>query len=80
MGLVIPWSLTLAVVDAFSIFVKRPPRQVAIMSVVTIGDWVCTSKDSFLSLQLNTEISYVLINNRITGPFISIAGCSVLSS
>lgn len=46
MGLVIPWSLTLAVVDAFSIFVKRPPRQVAIMSVVTIGDWVL----SFLSL------------------------------
>lgn len=45
MGLVIPWSLTLAVVDAFSIFVKRPPRQVAIMSVVTIGDWVCTSLD-----------------------------------
>ncbi|KAL8117543.1 CASP-like protein 5C3 [Apium graveolens] len=46
MGLVIPWSLTLAVVDAFSIFVKRPPRQVAIMSVVAVGDWVL----SFLSL------------------------------
>lgn len=54
MGLVIPWSLTLAVVDAFSIFVKPTPRQVAIMSVVTIGDWVCTSIDSFISLQLIT--------------------------
>lgn len=54
MGLVIPWSLTLAVVDAFSIFVKQPPRQVAIMLVVTIGDWVCTSIYVFISLQVIT--------------------------
>ncbi|KAI3665760.1 hypothetical protein L6452_44390 [Arctium lappa] len=45
-GLVIPWSLTLAMVDAFSMFVKRQSRQVQIVSVIVIGDWVL----SFLSL------------------------------
>ncbi|KAK3015361.1 hypothetical protein RJ639_005633 [Escallonia herrerae] len=46
MGLVIPWSLTLAMVDGFSVFVKRPTRQAGIMSIIVIGDWVL----SFLSL------------------------------
>ncbi|XP_059645223.1 CASP-like protein 5C1 [Cornus florida] len=46
MGLVIPWSLTLALVDAYSIFVRRPARQPGIISIIVIGDWVL----SFLSL------------------------------
>ncbi|XP_009759928.1 CASP-like protein ARALYDRAFT_485429 [Nicotiana tabacum] len=46
MGLVISWSLTLAMVDAFSVFIKRPSRQPGIISVVVLGDWVL----SFLSL------------------------------
>ncbi|KAA8547288.1 hypothetical protein F0562_003848 [Nyssa sinensis] len=46
MGLMIPWSLTLALVDAYSVFVKRPSRQPGIMSIVVVGDWVL----SFLSL------------------------------
>ncbi|XP_071730981.1 CASP-like protein 5C1 [Rutidosis leptorrhynchoides] len=45
-GLTIPWSLTLAMVDAFSVFVKRPSRQAQIVSIIVIGDWVL----SFLSL------------------------------
>ncbi|KAI3726240.1 hypothetical protein L1987_66037 [Smallanthus sonchifolius] len=45
-GLTIPWSLTLAMVDAFSVFVKRPSRQVQIVFIIVIGDWVL----SFLSL------------------------------
>ncbi|CAI9263371.1 CASP-like protein 5C1 [Lactuca sativa] len=45
-GLTIPWSLTLAMVDAFSVFVKRPSRQIQIVSIIVIGDWVL----SFLSL------------------------------
>ncbi|MFS7974070.1 putative casparian strip membrane protein [Helianthus anomalus] len=45
-GLTIPWSLTLAMVDAFSVFVKRPSRQLQIVSIIVIGDWVL----SFLSL------------------------------
>ncbi|KAL6338476.1 hypothetical protein AAG906_020569 [Vitis piasezkii] len=46
MGLVIPWSLTLSLVDAYSVFVKCPLHQPGIMLVVIIGDWVL----SFLSL------------------------------
>nr|XP_043617357.1 CASP-like protein 5C3 isoform X2 [Erigeron canadensis] len=45
-GLTIPWSLTLAMVDAFSVFLKRPSRQLLIVSIICIGDWVL----SFLSL------------------------------
>ncbi|XP_059623750.1 CASP-like protein 5C1 [Cornus florida] len=46
MALLIPWSITLALVDAYSLFVKRPSRQPGIMSIIVIGDWVL----SFLSL------------------------------
>nr|XP_043608796.1 CASP-like protein 5C1 [Erigeron canadensis] len=46
-GLVIPWSLTLAMVDAFSLFVKRQSCcQAQIVLVIVIGDWIL----SFLSL------------------------------
>ncbi|KAI3503162.1 hypothetical protein L1887_31599 [Cichorium endivia] len=45
-GLMIPWSLTLAMVDAFSVFVKRPSRQLQMVAVIVIGDWIL----SFLSL------------------------------
>ncbi|KAF5451386.1 hypothetical protein F2P56_026499 [Juglans regia] len=40
MGLVIPWSLTLLAVDAFSVFIRRLPRQPRIISVVIVGDLV----------------------------------------
>ncbi|KAL6993660.1 hypothetical protein U1Q18_011772 [Sarracenia purpurea var. burkii] len=46
MGLVIPWSLMLALVDAYSVFFKRPSCQPGVMSVIVVGDWVL----SFLSL------------------------------
>ncbi|GAA0186896.1 hypothetical protein Leryth_022516 [Lithospermum erythrorhizon] len=46
MGLVVPWSLTLAFVDAFSVLVKRPPCRKGTLSIIVIGDWVL----SFLSL------------------------------
>lgn len=46
MGLLIPWSLTLTIVDAYSILVKCPPRQPGIMLIVVVGDLVL----SFLSL------------------------------
>ncbi|KAF7136427.1 hypothetical protein RHSIM_Rhsim08G0109900 [Rhododendron simsii] len=42
MGLVTPWSLTLALVDVYSVFFKRPSRQPGVMSVIVVGDWVCT--------------------------------------
>ncbi|CAO2828287.1 unnamed protein product [Amaranthus hypochondriacus] len=46
MGLVIPWSMTLGLVDAYSVFIKCPPRQSGVMTVIVAGDWVL----SFLSL------------------------------
>ncbi|GMN29782.1 hypothetical protein TIFTF001_002570 [Ficus carica] len=39
MGLVVPWSLTLVVVDAYSVFVKFLPRQRRTIMIVVLGDW-----------------------------------------
>ncbi|KAG8384499.1 hypothetical protein BUALT_Bualt04G0124300 [Buddleja alternifolia] len=55
MGLVIPWSLTLAVVDVISVFVMRPARQPGVLSIVVIGDWVL----SFLSLAASCSTASV---------------------
>ncbi|CAK9185453.1 unnamed protein product [Ilex paraguariensis] len=66
MGLDIPWSLTLALVDAFSVFVKRPSPQPGIMSIVVIGDWVL----SFLTLAAacsTASVADLLITS--SGPF-----------
>lgn len=41
MGLVIPWSFTLALVDGYSVLVKCPLRQPGILLIIVIGDWVC---------------------------------------
>ncbi|GFY89965.1 uncharacterized protein family [Actinidia rufa] len=40
MGLVIPWSFTLALVDGYSVLVKCPLRQPGILLIVVVGDWV----------------------------------------
>ncbi|KAL4355518.1 hypothetical protein GQ457_06G040060 [Hibiscus cannabinus] len=46
MGLVTPWSVSLALVDAYSVFVKCLPRQPRVLLVIIVGDWAL----SFLSL------------------------------
>ncbi|XP_010531774.1 PREDICTED: CASP-like protein ARALYDRAFT_485429 [Tarenaya hassleriana] len=46
MGLVTPWSMTLALFDAYSVLVKRLPPQARVLSIVVSGDFVL----SFLSL------------------------------
>ncbi|XWS33702.1 hypothetical protein CRYUN_Cryun22dG0105900 [Craigia yunnanensis] len=46
MGLVTPWSLSLALVDAYSVFIKCLPRQPRVLLIVIVGDWAL----SFLSL------------------------------
>lgn len=53
MGLVIPWSCTLAIVDIYSLFAGCPLRLPRVMVIVVIGDWVCIPyyyqfKESFL--------------------------------
>ncbi|KAM3252842.1 CASP-like protein 5C1 [Capsicum chacoense] len=55
MGLVMAWSLTLAMVDAFSVIIKRPSRQPGLISLVVLGDWVL----SFLSLAASCSTASV---------------------
>lgn len=40
MGLMVPWSLTLAVVDGYSVFVRHLPPQTRVTSIIVTGDWV----------------------------------------
>ncbi|KAF7809771.1 CASP-like protein [Senna tora] len=46
MGLVVPWSLTLLMVDTYSIFIKCLPHQRRIILIIFLGDLVL----SYLSL------------------------------
>ncbi|XP_007047092.2 PREDICTED: CASP-like protein ARALYDRAFT_485429 [Theobroma cacao] len=46
MGLVTPWSVSLALVDAYSVFVKCLPRHPRVLLILIVGDWAL----SFLSL------------------------------
>ena len=43
MGLVIPWSCTLAMIDVYSVIVGCPLRVPGVMAIVVAGDWVCTT-------------------------------------
>ncbi|KAG5238902.1 hypothetical protein OIU76_015353 [Salix suchowensis] len=43
MGLAIPWSFTLAIVDGYSVLVKCPIRQPGILLIVVLGDWVLST-------------------------------------
>lgn len=40
MGLMVPWSLTLAVVDGYSVFVRHLPPQARVTAIIVAGDWV----------------------------------------
>ncbi|CAA3014874.1 CASP 5C1 [Olea europaea subsp. europaea] len=62
MGLVIPWSLTLAVADAFSVFVKRPTLQPGLLSIIIIGDWVYCLFLKFVYDCCHPEISIMVEN------------------
>ncbi|XP_062213240.1 CASP-like protein 5C1 isoform X1 [Phragmites australis] len=42
MGLLIPWSCTLAMIDVYSILVGCHLRVPGVMVIVVVGDWVCT--------------------------------------
>ncbi|KAK7404465.1 hypothetical protein VNO78_05374 [Psophocarpus tetragonolobus] len=66
MGLVIPWSFTLALVDGYSVMVKCPIRQPGILLIIVVGDWVLStltlaaacSTASVVDLLLNTHGSF----------------------
>ncbi|KAA8545923.1 hypothetical protein F0562_020626 [Nyssa sinensis] len=66
MGLVIPWSFTLAMVDGYSVLVKCPLRQSGILLLIVVGDWVLSiltlaaacSTASVVDLLLHAEGSF----------------------
>ncbi|XP_027356393.1 CASP-like protein 5C1 isoform X3 [Abrus precatorius] len=66
MGLVIPWSFTLALVDGYSVMVKCPIRQPGILLIIVVGDWVLStltlaaacSTASVVDLLLNVQESF----------------------
>ncbi|KAL5562574.1 hypothetical protein UlMin_032321 [Ulmus minor] len=66
MGLVIPWSLTLALVDGYSVLVKCPLRQPGILLLIVVGDWVLSvltlaaacSTASVVDLLVHADRSY----------------------
>lgn len=43
MGLAIPWSLTLAILDGYSILAKFPVHQSGIFMVIIVGDLVIST-------------------------------------
>lgn len=56
MGLVIPWSCTLVMIDVYSIFVGCPLRVPGVMAIVVVGDWVL----SILSLAAASSSAAVI--------------------
>ncbi|WCJ33833.1 CASP-like protein 5C1 [Euphorbia peplus] len=66
MGLAIPWSFTLAIIDGYSVLVKCPIRQHGILIIIIIGDWVLStltlaaacSTASVVDLLLHSSASY----------------------
>ncbi|GFP85438.1 CASP-like protein 5c1 [Phtheirospermum japonicum] len=66
MGLVIPWSLTLAILDGYSIVAKFNIRQSGVLQVIIIGDSVlsiltlaaASSTASIVDLLLKADVSF----------------------
>ncbi|XP_068657425.1 CASP-like protein 5C1 [Aristolochia californica] len=66
MGLVIPWSFTLAMVDGYSLFIQCPLRQPSIMVIIVFGDWVlsmlslaaASATASSIELLLKTDVPF----------------------
>ena len=80
MGLVIPWSFTLAIVDGYSVLVKCPIRQPGILFVIVVGDWVwwCYAHRSdfyFLTMGMNTY----LMTTKKSYKFVTFSSWQVLS-
>ncbi|XP_054779341.1 CASP-like protein 5C1 isoform X2 [Prosopis cineraria] len=66
MGLVIPWSFTLALVDGYSVLLKCPIHQPIILLIIVIGDWILSvltlaaacSTSSVVDLLIHSHGSY----------------------
>lgn len=84
MGLVIPWSFTLAMVDGYSVLVKCPLRQPGILLIIVVGDWVTNKHRSDLGSSMHTYsiiTTYVIDSTYFsTGTINSYSSCSMLNS
>ncbi|XP_050231564.1 CASP-like protein 5C1 isoform X2 [Mercurialis annua] len=85
MGLAIPWSLTLAIVDGYSVLVKCSIRQQGIVVIIIVGDWVLSlltlaaacSTASVVDLLLHSDSSYC--PRKVCGRFQISAAMAFLS-
>ncbi|GER49855.1 integral membrane family protein [Striga asiatica] len=66
MGLVIPWSFTLAILDGYSIVTKFPVHQSGIMQIIILGDSVlsiltlaaASSSASIVDILIKADVSF----------------------
>ncbi|CAL5385711.1 unnamed protein product [Camellia sinensis] len=82
MGLVIPWSFTLALVDGYSVLVKCPPRQPGILLTVVVGDWLevvveMAVRGGYSLLEMVARVGGW--GNGAGGVILSHAGCRLLN-
>ncbi|OWM83776.1 CASP-like protein 5C1 [Punica granatum] len=64
MGLVIPWSFTLALVDGYSVLVKCPLRQPGIMAIIVVGDWVLSILTLAAACSTSSVVDLLLHSNE----------------
>jgi hypothetical protein len=66
MGLVVPWSCTLAMIDVYSILMGCPLRVPGVMVIVVVGDCVCSFASATLCSfsKLSVLPSHVHISNK----------------
>ncbi|MCD7451576.1 hypothetical protein HAX54_012631 [Datura stramonium] len=55
-GLVIPWSITLALIDIYSVLIRCPIRQPGILLFIVVGDWAL----AFLTLAAASSIAGIV--------------------
>ncbi|KAF5745646.1 CASP-like protein 5C1 [Tripterygium wilfordii] len=73
MGLVIPWSFTLALVDGYSILVKCSIRQPGILLVIVAGDWILSILTLAAACSTASVVDLLL---HADGPYCSQKLCS----
>ncbi|KAF8405146.1 hypothetical protein HHK36_010044 [Tetracentron sinense] len=62
MGLVIPWSFTLAILEGYTILVKCHLRQPGILLIIAIGDWILSILSLAAACSTASVINLVLDN------------------
>ncbi|KAL3350672.1 hypothetical protein AABB24_023213 [Solanum stoloniferum] len=73
MGLVIPWSIILALIDIYSVLIRCPIRHPGILLFIVFGDWAL----SFLTLAAASSIAGIVdVLQRADETFCAAGLCS----